>query len=68
MLFSELILTIEIHRIDLIHLVQELDLAVLRIFRVILRMAMLNLIKISMILMILQHRMKAHYLIQDREH
>lgn len=69
---SELILKIEIQRkINLIHLAQELDPAAYRILLVTLRTAMpiQILIKISMILMIIiQHRMRALCLIQDRAH
>lgn len=65
--FSELTLTIEIKRIDLIHLAQDLDLAAYQISRVILRMAMHKIIKISLILMISQHRMMVHSPIQDHE-
>lgn len=67
--FSELTLKIEIQRIDLIHLAQDLDLAVFQILRLpaIQKMAMLVLTKMSMTLMKLQHRMKAHCPTQDRE-
>lgn len=68
MLFSELTMTIEIQRTDLIHLAHVLDPAVCPIFRAISRMAMLNLIQMPMILMILRHRMKAHYPTRDHEH
>lgn len=50
--FSELIMTIEIRQIDLIHLAHELDPAAFQISLATLRMAMLVLIKISMILTI----------------
>lgn len=66
--FSELILKIEIQRINLIHLAHELDPAVYRILLVTLRMAMPISIKISMNLMVIQHRMRAHYLTRDRAH
>ena len=61
-------MTIEIHRMDLIHLAHDLDPAVFPIFRAILKMEMLKLIEMSMILMISQHRMMAHYPILDHEH
>lgn len=62
-------MTIEIQRIDLIHLAQDLDPAAFQILLVHLRMAMLVLFKISMILMIPQHRMMAaHCPIHDLEH
>lgn len=49
-LSSELILIIEIQRIDLIHLAHDLDLAAFQVLLVHLRMATLVLIKIPMIL------------------
>lgn len=61
-------MTIEIQRIDLNHLAQDSDPAAFQILLVHLRMAMLVLITISLILMIPQHRMKAHCPIHDHEH
>lgn len=64
---SELILTIEIRPIDLIHLAHVLDPAAFQILLAILKMAMLVLIKISMILMISPHRMRVNCLIHGQE-
>lgn len=61
-------MTVEIHRIDLIHLAHDLDPAAFPIFRAILKTEMLKLIEMSMILMISPHRMMAHYPILGHEH
>lgn len=68
MLSSELIMNIEIQRIDRILLAHEFDPAAYQILQAPLRMAMPVLIKISMILMISQHRTKAHSQTHDHEH